>query len=215
MKKIFALILALLMIAGSVMSLSAAEGEYTDKDKWVLSGESHQNSLGKLVDGDIKTYWHSYYEAEGSTITVKQEHPFRIKVEFPDKRDISGFCYTPRQDMQVGRVHGYNIYLAESKTGKFHLVKTGYIAIGHTTEYVGEFDRAYKAEAAVFEIFASEADYGCVAELGFLKGSGGIAPAGEIMKEIETSNVSLEKKFETVDTSKVTVSVSSIVADNF
>ena len=85
MKKIISLLLALLMLAGTVMSLSAANNEYTDKDKWKVTGESYENSVGKIIDGDINTYWHSYYEAENGVITARHEAPFRITVEFPDR----------------------------------------------------------------------------------------------------------------------------------
>ncbi len=214
MKKIIAILLALTLAMGTFMSL-AADNEYTDKASWTVEGESFQNSIKNLTDGDINTYWHSYYEAENGVITARHEAPYRITVKFPDVKDVSGFCYTPRQDMQLGRIHGYTMYLAENETATPVAVHTGYIAIGYNTEYVANFDKTYKAKVAVLEIFASEGNYGTAAELGFLKGSGGVKPEGEPIKEFTINDVDLKKNVDGVDLNGVKVSVSSIVTDNF
>ncbi|MBQ2942125.1 MAG: discoidin domain-containing protein [Clostridia bacterium] len=214
MKKILACLLAITLATGTFMSL-AADNEYTDKASWEVTGESYQNSVKNIIDGDINTYWHSYYEAENGVITARHEAPYRITVKFPDVRDISGFCYTPRQDMQLGRIHGYTMYLAENETDTPVAVHTGYIAIGYKTEYVANFEKTYRAKVAVLEIFASEGKYGTAAELGFLKGKNGVKPDGEPIKEFTVNGVDLKKNFDGVDLAGVKVSVSSVVVDNF
>ena len=79
-------------------------GEKIDKSGVSVkaSSDSQGGSSIKMLDGDIKTYWHSAYTAEGSTITGYDKAPFTLDFTFTKKTEISGISYTPRQDSTGG-----------------------------------------------------------------------------------------------------------------
>ncbi len=66
------------------------------------SSDGQGGSSPKMLDGDIKTYWHSAYTASGSTITGYDQAPFQLDFTFTKKTEISGISYTPRQDSTGG-----------------------------------------------------------------------------------------------------------------
>ena len=98
MKKTLSLILALTLVLSliSVTGISAEE-YYEDASSWTITASCNQKGYGvdKAFDGNIKTYWHSEY-SDGS-VSTKHDPPHTITVEFPDKREISGVTYVPRQ----------------------------------------------------------------------------------------------------------------------
>lgn len=69
-----------------------------------------------MLDGDLNTVWHSNYTASGSTITSHDVSPFCVDVDLGEKKVISGFGYTPRQN----NTNGYwkNIQVLSSTDGK-------------------------------------------------------------------------------------------------
>lgn len=71
-----------------------------------LSGASISTNsgtgMGRMLDGNLSTYWHSAYTAEGSTITSHDVAPFCVDLTLPKKMSISGIGYTPRQSNTDG-----------------------------------------------------------------------------------------------------------------
>ena len=84
MKKTLSLILALTLVLSlvSVTGISAEE-YYEDASSWTITASCNQKGYGvdKAFDGNIKTYWHSNYTAEGSEITSKDNLPISVKEE--------------------------------------------------------------------------------------------------------------------------------------
>ena len=83
MKKIFAIILSLLMVLPMCMAVSA-EGETVPYDSsWEISATSQLGtSVMKAFDGDLTTNWHTNYTAEGGKILSHDECPHVITVNF-------------------------------------------------------------------------------------------------------------------------------------
>ena len=110
MKKILSLLIVCVLLASFCISISAEE--LLDKENWDVRVSSlYQASDANLIkDGDISTYWHSAYTAEGGAITGKDNPPFYIYIKFPSEQVISGFTYTPRVDNTNGTARTYNFY---------------------------------------------------------------------------------------------------------
>lgn len=95
-----------------------------------ISTNSGTGSAGSMIDGNIATYWHSKYTAEGSTITSHDVAPFCVDVELPKKTSISGIGYIPRQNNTSG--YWKSLQVLTSTDGK------KYTAICNDTyEYAG------------------------------------------------------------------------------
>ncbi len=77
-------------------------GEPIDLSDASISTNSGTDSAIKMLDGNITTYWHSKYTAEGSTITSHDVAPFCVELQLPKKTSISGIGYTPRQNNPAG-----------------------------------------------------------------------------------------------------------------
>ena len=102
MKKIFAIILSLLMVLPMCMAVSA-EGETVPYDSsWEISATSQLGtSVMKAFDGDLTTNWHTNYTAEGGKILSHDECPHVITVNFGEETEISGWRYHPRKDKHL------------------------------------------------------------------------------------------------------------------
>ena len=118
----------------------------------------------KAFDGDKSTYWHSWYSSEGGNITKQDKPPYRITVTFDKETTLSGFIYTPRQDGSfIGIVKGYKLYgIANGKTEEV-LLKSGEMP-GNATEITVDLGYNVKVKTLIFEITASVADFGSMAE---------------------------------------------------
>ncbi len=75
-----------------------------------------------MLDSNVKTYWHSNYEAEGTKITKQDNPPYDIYITLPEKQTVSGIVLTPRKDHSAGRIQGANIYVSDSDSGEWFLL---------------------------------------------------------------------------------------------
>ena len=75
---------------------------------WTFTASStfYSLSAGRAFDGDVKTFWHSSYTAEGGAVTSKAPYPHYIDVDFGKMLDVAGIIYTPRPDNEAGRFFG-------------------------------------------------------------------------------------------------------------
>ena len=104
MKKIFAILLSLLMVMSVCMAVSASEAVPFDSS-WEISVTSQTGtSIKNAFDGDLSTNWHTNYKAEGSKILSHDECPHVITINFGKDTEISGWRYTPRKDNETGTV---------------------------------------------------------------------------------------------------------------
>ena len=188
MKKIFAIILSLLMVLPMCMSV-CAEGEVIPFDSaWEISTSSQMGTtVERAFDGNISTYWHSRYTTKDGEITGKDEAPFTITVNFGNEIEVSGWRYTPRNDRNTGTILSYNIYA--SKDGE-NFVKIYAGTFGYDSKKVDEFTPtdvswgAYTMKAVKIEVTSGIGGYGTAAEFEFLKGTSGEAiKNGEAYKE--------------------------------
>ncbi len=188
MKKIFAIILSLLMVMPLCMAVSAAEEVIPVESSWEISATSQMGtSIEKAFDGDLATNWHSNYKAEGSTILSKDEAPYVITVKFGKDTEVSGWRYHPRKDNEAGTVLAYNIYA--SKDGESYTkIFTG--GFDYATKSKADFTPsvaswgAYTMKAIKIEITNGRGGYGTAAEIEFLKGTDGEAVKdGESFKD--------------------------------
>ena len=193
MKKIFAIILSLLMVLPMCMAVSA-EGETVPYDSsWEISATSQLGtSVMKAFDGDLTTNWHTNYTAEGGKILSHDECPHVITVNFGKETEISGWRYHPRKDNEAGTVLAYNIY-ASADGVAFNKIFTGNFDYAEKTK--ADFTPseaswgAYKMKAIKIEVTNSRGGYGTAAEIEFLKGtSGEPIKNGEAFKGEESSS---------------------------
>ena len=179
MKKIISLLLAVLMVLSFTAVCSAAT-EVKNDGSWKISATSdNANTIGRVIDGDSTTYWHTKYTAEDGKITSHDECPHTITIDFGKEMTLSGWHYKPRQDSGTGSILNYNIYASED--GKtFKKIFTG--TFGYTWENWANGEKPVDSEvswgdmkmrAVKIEITSSIGGYGTAAEIYFLKGSGG------------------------------------------
>ncbi len=90
---------------------------YVDKNGWTAYAKDSfpsGNTIEKSIDGDPKTFWHSYYTAgENGGENVRPPMPYDVIYTLPNVTTVAGFCYTPRQSSgsNSGRVLEYEIYV--------------------------------------------------------------------------------------------------------
>lgn len=141
--------------------------------------DRHPSHLAELaVDGDVNTFWHTDW-------TIGGEHlPARFVLDLGKEMVVRGIRYTPRQDMNRGRIERYRIEL--SNDGKIWHAMGGERRFDDgTTTRVIEFDRPVKARylglaalsdhgranhAAIAEIEPLTVDSPDVRDLGIIPG---------------------------------------------
>ncbi len=176
MKKIFALTLALIL-ALSLFTVVSSADEYLDRSDWTYTASSEMNGWGfidRAFDGDSKTFWHTKYIAEGSTITHKDPLPHTIEITLPKTTAISGMAYLPRQDHQSGHLTTYEVYISSTGTDKGELAAT--VNIENTAamdEVVTKFKKSYNAKKITIVVTKSASVNGAAAEFNFIGASTG------------------------------------------
>ncbi|MDP4133014.1 MAG: stalk domain-containing protein [Bacillota bacterium] len=169
--------------ASKVTKKSAAtQDAYEYNENWVIEANSALNadSLSKLFDGDITTYWHSRYTAEGGKTVSKDEAPFDVTVTFSEALTIKGIRYTPRQKTEKdASASGMatSIQVLGSTDGKtfIKLAADSYSYGSDNSDRsskITTFD-AVSLKAIRFKIVDGVSGYGTGAELEFLKGEAG------------------------------------------
>lgn len=84
---------------------AVAEGATYEADEIVPTEDWKIHSTSALAggngpaaasDGDLSTFWHSYYESADGKITYKDNLPIDYTITFPQVTETSGFRYYPR-----------------------------------------------------------------------------------------------------------------------
>ena len=135
--------------------------------KGVASNAKEGQQLDRALDGNKKSYWHSDYTNEGSTITSKVEPPHEMLFTAKEAVALSGFVMTPRQDSVGGRPTLYDVYVSSDDSGEFYL-------IGEYTGDMSESDKFVTFHSNVITkqlkvvIKDTPAGYGMMAEVNFM-----------------------------------------------
>lgn len=122
----------------------------------------------KMIDGDAKTFWHTSYTSEGSTITSKDNPPFTVELTLPSAESVTGFMYTPRPDNQAGRWESADVYV--SADGKDKGDKVGTVTSdGESTDPITiAFGKKLTAKTVTVIVNKARGDYGSCAEIDLL-----------------------------------------------
>ncbi len=165
MKKLISLLLATSLVLSLGAFSVSAEDVKLDKTGWTVEASSeHQNSAQKAIDGNVKSYWHSYFSAEGTTIVNKAASPHELKITLPESTVISGFSYVPRTgESSTGRVLKYEFYGADL-SDNMTLIASGEFA-NDETEKVIKFQYNVEVKSVLFKMTETVAVSGVVAEL--------------------------------------------------
>ena len=209
MKKFINLILVLTLLTTCFGNVSLAEDEYYTPEatwKYAANSEWSANKVGLAFDGNVNTYWHSNYTAEGSTITSQDKPPFEITVKFPEAISISGFAYTPRPAgmSDAGCALGYKFLVSENDTEAPVLVAEGTFENNRDVKKV-KLAGNIKAKKAVFIITKGVRNYGTMSELNFMKpdsslkemtaASAAIGKTENVNKEDSGTNSAIKKNW--------------------
>ncbi|MBQ2942690.1 MAG: discoidin domain-containing protein [Clostridia bacterium] len=187
MKKILALILALLMI---FTVTAMAEGEMASDEMSIEGYKVHvssQNAPGgtprekgeNVLDSDTVSHWHS-------SIEPKAEGPHFITIEMPEKTAIGGYRYYPRSGGGAGVCTQYEIYLSNDNEN-FQKVAEGTWEKDDTAKTV-EFSRNYNAKFVRLQLVKADFGYGSAGEIRILAPKSGSAPL-EITANVKASEI--------------------------
>ncbi len=168
MKKIFALILSLLMVMSLITVSFASEYTYIDKTGWSASASSTNKSFvaDKMIDGNTDTYWHSDYRNENDM----DKPPFYLTFTLPEAQTIGGWSYVPRTSNASGIVTAYNIYVSDSDEGKAELIYSGRMENSYDTKEVPFGFNVKNVKTVILEITEGMYNYGVVAEFDLMTG---------------------------------------------
>ena len=141
-----------------------------DKSNWTIkaSSEISWGFADEAIDGDAKTYWHTMYTAEGSTIISKDEGPHTLEITFPRVEEITAMKYLPRQDGQSGRWLVAEIYASESGADKGTLIKNETFVQTDSVWKTISFGKTVKAKKITIVITKSAAGFGTCSEIDFI-----------------------------------------------
>ncbi len=147
------------------------EGAYSVEGTWTFTASSTFYSLSadKAFDGDIKTFWHSSYEAAGGAVTSKAPYPHYIDVDFDNMLSVAGVIYTPRPDNMAGRFNSYTIYGSDDGAN-FEEIKSGMCDYSKgATPQIINFDEKVSVKVLRIETTDAGDDFGSAAEITILK----------------------------------------------
>ncbi|MDP4132735.1 MAG: discoidin domain-containing protein, partial [Bacillota bacterium] len=145
--------------------LAEAEG-YVDRSLWKVQASSDLGStVQRVLDNNTGTFWHTHYTAEGSTITEHDTPPFTLEFTLPEVTAISGVSILPRQVGNTGMIQKVNLYVSDSDTGEYFLLKEN---VEFNEESFSEkripFSANIKVKHIKLEVLASIGSYGTMAE---------------------------------------------------
>ena len=193
MKKIFSMILCLMMALSLIMTVSA-ESEIPFSESWKMTVSSYHGEgtgISKAFDDDINTHWHSRYTVKDGDVASHENPPFEIKIDFGETLDVSGWKYTPRTDNGTGTVTAYTIYATKDGEkyvkiydGKFDYIGGANVVRESSTASWGSYDMS----GIIIYVTEGLGNYGTAAEIDFLTGTSGTAISdGEEYKGIPVS----------------------------
>ncbi len=128
MKKIFTLLLSVMLLLSSLSAINVCAEETTateigieslkesevlpERSTWKITASSSwvHGAPEKMLDGNVKTMWHSYYKEQDGKAVDKTPAPFTIDIELPEESVVKGFTYVPRQDNISGYVFNWEAY---------------------------------------------------------------------------------------------------------
>ena len=147
----------------------------SDKSKWGISVNSGEESIRNAIDGivDEDNYWHSFFKADGATITYQDMPPYDIYITFPEKTVISHLDVIPRQDMKNGCPLEINFYAADSDDGEMYLLEE---KLTYETGFAGRtIDLASNvaAKKILINITGGNGGYGCISEINIIGNDAG------------------------------------------
>ncbi len=164
----------------SFAAVCSAATEVKNDGSWKITATSDNgNTVGRAVDGDSTTYWHTKFTVIDGKVTSHDECPHTITIDFGKDMTLSGWHYKPRQDSGTGSILKYNIY-ASTDGKSFKKIYSG--EFKYTWENWANGEKPTDSEASwgdmkmravKIEIISSIGGYGTAAEICFLKGSGG------------------------------------------
>ncbi|MBR6720321.1 MAG: discoidin domain-containing protein, partial [Clostridia bacterium] len=135
------------------------------KSGWKLTVNSDLgNSIGRALDGDVNTYWHSHYTHEGPTITGHDNPPYYLELTLPEVTEIGGVVLVPRQDGKNGLFYNGNLYVSDSDDGEYFLLKPDLAFSNSLADREMLFVANLKVKRVKFEATATQGGYGCLAE---------------------------------------------------
>lgn len=149
-----------------VSDRTAADGTpFYDKAGWKAEVNSEKGSnVSKIFDGDVTTYWHSDYTADGPTVTGHDNPPYHLKVTLPKAVLTSGIVLTPRQDNPNGRILGADIYVSDTDDGEWFLLKEGMEFANTTIAKEIAFTANLNIKRVWVEVTTGNGGYGTLAE---------------------------------------------------
>lgn len=197
---------------------SYAEDEIVPATDWKVhttSGLPAGNGPAAALDGDMTTFWHSYYENSGGSITYKDSVPIDYTITFPKVTEISGIRYYPRgKDMATsGIAKKATVYASDD--GKTFYPVTGETELIYGAESETKYARTpaditfpanVRAKAVRLTVTASVSGYAVASEIRVLKPDShhkATVTAGEFNSNAD------KYMLEAVDKSGVKVSASS------
>ncbi len=170
----------------SEITLTTTEDVYektaVEKSAYVTtaSDEFSGNPAANMNDGNINTYWHSYYEVENGNAVNIMKPPHSAIVTFNEKMDnIGGISYVPRQTSDGGRIGRYKAYVsydginfeetpvasgnllnvADEQEIKFNSILNGVFAIKLTAETTSGGTTCQIAEINVYTLTGMSVTY--------------------------------------------------------
>ena len=144
---------------------------YPVDKSWTFTASStfYSQSADKAFDGDIKTFWHSSYEAADGQVVSKAPYPHYIDVDFGKMLDVAGIIYTPRPDNEAGRFFGYTVYGSDDGAN-FNEIKSGKCDYSNgVVPQIINFDEKVSVKVLRIETNEAGGDYGTAAEISILK----------------------------------------------
>lgn len=194
MKKLISLLLTICLILSLGAFSVSAEDAKLDKSGWKIEASSmFGNSAQYAIDGNVNSYWHSFYEVVDGTAANKTGAPHELTITLPSETVISGFSYTPRTGgSTTGFVTKYELYAADEASG-LKLIKSGEFE-KKLEEQAVKFDSNIKAKTVMFRMTETVATSGVVAEFDLLAEDGSLSK--KAISEISGATIEATKKQE-------------------
>lgn len=139
----------------------------SDKSEWEISVNSGEGSIRKAIDGIVAddNYWHSYFTADGATITYHDIPPYYVYITFPEKTVISHLDVIPRQDIKNGCPLEINFYAADSDEGEMYLLEEKLTYESGYAARVIDLASNIAAKKILINITGGNGGYGCISEI--------------------------------------------------
>ena len=154
-------------------ALQRPKERYIDKNGWSAYAKDSfptGNTIEKSIDGDPKTFWHSYYTAgENGGENVRPPMPYDVIYTLPVVETIAGFCYTPRQSSgsNSGRVLEYEIYATADDSDNWVKITEGKFTNDDAAKDV-DFLANIEVKKVMFRIISGMNKYAVIGEFDLL-----------------------------------------------